>query len=65
VQGATAQATSFRLGRYILPDRTVSCCGATEETSKLIGTDVLKFFTITFDYPSERILIAPNTAFPK
>jgi predicted aspartyl protease len=65
VQGATAQATSFRLGRYTLQDRTVSCCGATDETSKLIGNEVLKFFTITFDYPSARILIAPNAAFPK
>lgn len=65
VQGATAKATSFRLGRYTLQDRTVSCCGATDETSKLIGYEVLKFFTITFDYPSARILIAPNGAFPK
>jgi hypothetical protein len=64
VQGATAQARSFQLGRYTLPNPTVSCCGATDETSKLIGNDVLKFFTVTFDYPSARILITPNVAFP-
>lgn len=65
VQGATAQAISFRLGRYILSNPTLSCCGATDETSKLIGNDVLKCFTITLDYPSARILIKPNAAFPK
>lgn len=64
VQGATAQANSFQLGRYTLPNPTVSCCGATDQTSKLIGNDVLKFFTVTFDYPSSRILITPNAAFP-
>jgi hypothetical protein len=63
VQGATAQAKSFRLGRYTLPNPTVSCCGATDETSKLIGNDVLKFFILTVDYPSARILIRPNAAF--
>ena len=63
VQGATAQATSFQLGRYRLPNPIVSCCGATDQTSKLIGNDVLKFFTVTFDYPSARILLTPNSAF--
>ncbi len=63
VQGATAQATSFRLGRYTLPTPSVSCCGATDQTSKLIGNDVLKFFTVTLDYPSALILITPNAAF--
>ncbi|HEV2728802.1 MAG TPA: retropepsin-like aspartic protease [Terriglobales bacterium] len=65
VQGATAQGTSFQLGRYILSNPTVSCCGATDETSKLIGNEVLKFFTITVDYPSARILISPNAAFAR
>jgi hypothetical protein len=65
VAGATAQATSFRLGKYSLPNPTVSCCGGTEETSKLIGNGVLKFFTVTFDYPSSRLLIAPNASFSK
>jgi hypothetical protein len=65
VQGATAQATSFRLGGYTLTTPVVSCCGATDATSKLIGNDALRFFTVTFDYPSSRILIAPDTFFEK
>jgi len=63
VSGATAQATSFHLGRYTLAAPIVSCCGATEATSKLIGSEVLRRFTVTFDYPSSRIFIAPNSYF--
>jgi predicted aspartyl protease len=62
-EGATAQATSFRLGRYSVSSPTVSCCGATDATSRLIGSEVLRQFTITFDYPSSRIVIVPNSDF--
>jgi hypothetical protein len=65
IQGATAQATSFRLGRYTLAAPIVSCCGATDATSRLIGNEVLRRFTVTFDYPSLRILITPNSYFDK
>ena len=64
VEGATAQALSFQLGGYTLPNPTVSCCGASNQTSKLIGNDVLKFFTVTLDYSSARMLITPNAGFP-
>lgn len=63
VQGATARATSFRLGRYAVKDPLVACCGGTDATSKLIGNEILRRFTITFDYPSSRILLAPNANF--
>jgi hypothetical protein len=65
VQGATAQAISFRLGRYNIIAPTVSCCGASDATSRLIGNEVLRRFTITFDYPSSRIFITPNSYFEK
>lgn len=65
VRGATAQGKSFQLGRYTVSNPTVSCCGATAETSKLIGNDVFKFFTLAIDYPSARIWIRPNAAFVK
>jgi hypothetical protein len=65
VQGATALATSFRLGRYTLAAPTVSCCGASEATSRLIGSEVLRRFTVTFDYPSSRLFITPNSYFGK
>jgi len=62
VEGATAHATSFQLGRYSVANPVVSCCGATDATSKLIGSDVLRFFTVTFDYPASQIYIKPNAA---
>jgi hypothetical protein len=65
VQGATARATSLRLGRYTVIAPTVSCCGASDATSRLIGNEVLRRFTVTFDYPSLRILITPNSYFEK
>lgn len=61
VPGATAQAVSFRLGRYSVTAPTVSCCGATDATSRLIGNEVLRRFTVTFDYPDARIFITPNS----
>lgn len=60
VQGASARATSFRLGRYTVERPLVACCGGTDATSKLIGSEILRRFTVTFDYPSSRILLAPN-----
>jgi hypothetical protein len=65
VQGATARATSFRLGRYGITAPTVSCCGASDATSRLIGNEVLRRFTVTFDYPSSQIFITPNSYFEK
>jgi hypothetical protein len=65
VQGATAQATALRLGRYSIMAPTVSCCGASDATSKLIGNEVLRRFTVTFDYPSSRIFLTPNSYFEK
>ena len=58
-QGATAQAAAFRLGRYTVNAPIVSCCGATEATSRLIGNEVLQRFTVTFDYPRSRMYITP------
>jgi hypothetical protein len=60
VQGAVAQATAFRLGRLSVASPTVVCCGATDATSKLIGSEILRHFTVTFDYPSSRIFLTPN-----
>jgi hypothetical protein len=42
VQSATVKATSFRLGRYSITAPTVSCCGASDATSRLIGNEVLR-----------------------
>ena len=60
VEGAVAEATSFRMGSFTMKDPTVACCGATDATSRMIGTDVLRRFTVTFDYPASRLFLKPN-----
>jgi hypothetical protein len=62
-EGATARAASFRLGGYEIDSPVVSCCGATDATSRLIGSEILRRFTVTLDYPSSRMFIAPNSAY--
>lgn len=62
VEGATARAESFRIGSFTLPGLVISCCGATDETSRLIGTEVLRRFTVVFDYPHSRLFLSPNDA---
>ena len=62
VEGAVARALSFRVGNIVLNAPLVSCWGATEETSRMIGTEILRRFTVTFDYPSSRLFLLPNGA---
>jgi hypothetical protein len=62
VEGAVARALSFRLGSFVMQGPLVSCCGATEETSRMIGTEILRRFTVTFDYPSSQLFLLPNDA---
>lgn len=59
VTGFLATAESFRLGSQELRNLPISCCGGTEQTSRLIGGAVLSRFTVTFDYPHSGIFLAP------
>ena len=64
VEGSIATASSFEIGPYVLGGPiVVSCCGASEATSRLIGTEVLRRFTVTFDYTSSRLFLRPNGAY--
>ncbi len=58
VVGYIGTAETFELGSFSLKDLPLVCCGGTEETSKLIGGDVLSRFIVTFDYPHARIFLA-------
>jgi hypothetical protein len=53
----------FRWGGLTWHDVPTACCGATEETSRLIGGEILRRFTVTFDYPHSRILLRANGEF--
>ncbi|MFN2452605.1 MAG: aspartyl protease family protein [Pyrinomonadaceae bacterium] len=62
VSGYVGTAEALEIGPFKLKNLTLVCCGATEEVSKLIGSDVLSRFTITFDYPHLRIFLAASPA---
>jgi len=62
VEGALAVATSFRVGSFSVEGPIVACCGATDATSRMMGTEILRRFTVIFDYPSSRLFLKPNGA---
>ena len=61
VSGYVGTAESLEIGPLRLEHLPLACCGGTEETSKLIGSDVLSRYTVTFDYPHSRIFLAPRS----
>jgi hypothetical protein len=65
IEGAVAKAESFQIGTFIIKDPVVSCCASTDAQSRTIGTEILRRFTVTFDYPSSRIFLSPNAALRK
>ncbi|MGC2656374.1 MAG: hypothetical protein WA324_00245, partial [Bryobacteraceae bacterium] len=62
VEGALAVATSFRIGTFKIKGPIVACCGATDATSRMLGTEILRRFTVIFDYPSSRLFLKKNRA---
>jgi aspartyl protease len=56
-RGHIARARAFRLGGFTVETPNVACCGATEETSRLIGSGVLSRFRVIFDYARRRIIL--------
>jgi Aspartyl protease len=58
--GSVARVWGFRLGPYLMRDIAVTCCGTTEDTSRMLGGEILSRFTVTFDYPHQRMFLVPN-----
>jgi len=56
-RGHIARARAFRLGAFSVDAPTVACCGASEETSRLIGSGVLGRFHVIFDYARRRLIL--------
>jgi hypothetical protein len=56
-RGHIARARAFRLGRFTVEAPNVACCGATEESSRLVGSGVLSEFRVLFDYPRRRLIL--------
>jgi hypothetical protein len=56
-RGYVARARAFRLGGFTVEAPNVACCGASEETSRLIGSGVLSRFRVIFDYARRRLIL--------
>jgi hypothetical protein len=56
-RGHIARARAFRLGGFTVETPNVACCGASEETSRLIGSGVLSRFRVIFDYARRRMIL--------
>jgi hypothetical protein len=56
-RGHIARARAFRLGRFTVEAPNVACCGATEESSRLVGSGVLSEFRVLFDSPRRRLIL--------
>ncbi len=62
-QGALGRAEYFELGPYHLQGPVTSCCSASPDDQQKVGGEVLRRFTVIFDYPNERIILEPNRNF--
>lgn len=60
VEGAIGETEWLRLGHTkIGPTRSV-CCSGNPDDDRVIGNGILSRFVVTFDYPHQRLLLAPT-----
>ena len=62
-EGVLGRAEYLQLGRYLLDAPITSCCSANPDDLSKIGGEVLRRFTVIFDYPHQRIILVPNGHF--
>jgi predicted aspartyl protease len=58
-RGITGLGT-LRLGKFEFAEIPIHCCGGNELGNHLIGGDLLKRFTVTLDFPHQRMVLVPN-----
>jgi hypothetical protein len=51
---------TLRLGKFEFKEIPIHCCGGNELGNHLIGGELLKRFTVTLDFPHQRMLLLPN-----
>jgi hypothetical protein len=60
-QGTVGRARDARGDGDAVETPNVACCGASEETSRLIGSGVRSRFRVIFDYPRRRMILERPT----
>jgi hypothetical protein len=64
-QGKLGRAEYLELGHYRLLAPIISCCSPNPDDEQKVGGEVLRRFTVIFDYPHDRIIFEPNRNFPE
>jgi hypothetical protein len=54
-----------RFRRRLVSPPITACCSANPDDQRKIGGEVLRRFTVIFDYPHQRIILEPNRNFPE
>lgn len=62
-EGALGRAEYLELGTYRLKAPITACCSPNPDDREVIGGEVLRRFTVIFDYPHKRIILEPNGSF--
>jgi Aspartyl protease len=58
--GVVGHADFFALGGVRMPGALTACCAPVEWQKNMFGTEVLRRFTVIFDYARRRIILEPN-----
>ena len=56
---------ALRLGRFEFKEIPIHCCGGNELGNHLIGGELLRRFTVTLDFPHQRMLLLPKSDLSK
>ncbi|MGB8543682.1 MAG: retropepsin-like aspartic protease [Candidatus Acidiferrales bacterium] len=62
-EGVVGRALYLQLGSFRLEGPIDSCCSENPDQKRMIGTEVLRRFTVILDYARSRIILEPNTHF--
>jgi hypothetical protein len=62
-KGHLGRIESLVLAGYRIGRAPSACCSGSPRDDRVIGGEVLRRFTVTFDYPSKRIYFEPNARF--
>jgi hypothetical protein len=63
LSGVEGRIDSLQLGSFALRGAVSACCGGSEISSRLIGGQALSRFTVTFDYPHQKLGLKPNASY--
>jgi hypothetical protein len=62
-EGVVGRALYLQLGSFRLEGPIDSCCSENPDHKRMIGTEVLRRFTVILDYARNRIILEPNAQF--